>query len=203
MPKSKSKRGKKYQPKPIAIPLAVHPSVIKHQEDTLSNIETAFLIKLRNGLCDEIDCGNALNLFNFVMYIIAHQRKEYKEGRYPRDEYVAQLISSARSVKKILNRIKEGKSAVATMAEYDLILDSIQSATTFAKERLHQAPSLFINEWNASLLLVAGAGSNDVEGVRKQIDWCYEQSVKISHMTLTQQDRVFDALQMSGQNALK
>jgi hypothetical protein len=170
MPKSKSKRGKAYRPKPIAIPLAVHPSVIKHQESILSNIETAFLIKLRNGLCDEVDCGNALNLFNFVMYIIAHQRKEYREGRYPRDEYVAQLISSARSVKKILNRLKEGKSAVAT---------------------------------NASLLLVAGAGSNDVEGVRKQIDWCYEQSVKISHMTLTQQDRVFDALQMSGQNALK
>ena len=202
MPRSKKPR-KPHKAKPIAIPLAVPKAVIKKQEETLSNIETAFLLKLRTGDIDRIDCGNALNLFNFVMYILAHQRKEFTEGRYPRDEYVAQLIGASRAVKNILTRLRNGQSAVATMDDYDLILDTIQSATTFAVDRLHESPSLFINEWNASLLMVAGAGDKDVVGVRRQIDWCYEQAVKISHMSYAQQDKVFDELQMSGLNALK
>ena len=197
MPKSKRPR-KHYKTKPVAVRLGAPEDVLKGTMAILERTETAFLFRLRTGEIQLPDCGDALNLMNYVMFSICHQRSVFNDRDYPRDEFLNQVVSASQAVKRIMRRIKAGQSAVATADDYSLILDTLEACTLFAREQITKAPTTFIDEWNGARLVIAGSGSYNVRCGRKTIEWCYSQAQKIGHMPIHQQAVVFETLEKEG-----
>ena len=200
MPRSKKPR-KAHRPKPVSVKLGAPRAVLEGVISQIGTTETAFLLKLRTGEIGKQDCADALSLMNYVMFSICRQRSVFNEKDYPREEFLNQVVDAAKAIRRIMDRIKDGLSAVGTADDYGLILDTLEACTRFAREQIEKAPTTFIDEWNGARLVVAGSGSRTIRCGRKTIEWCYEQAQRIGHMTLAQQSVVFDALERDGINA--
>ena len=197
MPRSKKPR-KAHRPKPVSVKLGAPRAVLEGVISQIGTTETAFLLKLRTGEIGKQDCADALSLMNYVMFSICRQRSVFNEKDYPREEFLNQVVDAAKAIRRIMDRIKDGLSAVGTADDYGLILDTLEACTRFAREQIEKAPTTFIDEWNGARLVVAGSGSRTIRCGRKTIEWCYEQAVRVAHMRPEQQEIVFREVEVKG-----
>jgi hypothetical protein len=127
-------------------------------------------------------------VFNISLFAMTHRQKGFAD--YPLDEISEQIIQAGIDNSRVIERAKKLGHVVCTGDEIESICDTLQACVTFCREQLDQCPGIFVVEVNAAKLL-----TNTHEGrirVSKQnIDWAYDQAMKVTHMRPETQERLF------------
>ena len=188
MPKSKSKRGKRYQPKPCGIPLGFRPQRLEQIEAMFTNVETSVLLKLRAGECSLDEMRAVRDVLNIALFSMTHRQTGFKD--WPLDELSEQIIQAGADNARVIERAKERGRVVCTGDEIESICDTLQACVTFCQEQLKQCPGIFVVEVNAAKILTH-THMGRVTVTKKNIDWVFDKAMEITHMRPDTQERLF------------
>lgn len=198
MPASRSTRGKRHCVKPIGFRLPPSPKTVESIKDMLERLETSVLFRLREGKCGLEDFYDIRDVLNIVAYILTRRQKAFRNQLSELKSSLEEITEAGRANKRLQDRVKEGKSAVAHGWEYGLILSVLEDCTEFCIAELEEAPGMFIDDFNASKVITAGRGSAEVSVSKKIIDWAYGIAVQVSRMSYRQQEIFWNEIDQRG-----
>jgi len=198
MPASRSTRGKRHCVKPIGFRLPPSPKTVESIKAMLERLETSVLFRLREGKCVLEDFCDIRDVLNIVAYIMTRRQKAFRDRSAELRSSLDEITEAGRANKRLSDRVKEGKSAVAHGWEYELILDVLEDCTEFCIAELNEAPGMFIDDFNASKVITAGRISAEVSVSKKIIDWAYGVAVQVSRMSYRQQEIFWNEVDQRG-----
>jgi hypothetical protein len=187
MPRSKKPRHPHRQ-KAVALPLSFKQERLEQIEGMFNNVETRVLMKIKEGLCELDEMRAVSDVYNIVFFALAHRQKEFAD--YPLMEISEQITQAGDDTVRVIERAGKVGRVVCTGDEIGSILDTLQACVTFCRQQLAQCPSIFVVEVNAAKLL-AQTHSGRIAVSKKNIDWAYDQAMRVTHMRPETQERLF------------
>lgn len=151
MPKSKKPR-KKFVSGQHAIAIrGVSPSIINNIRTEIANAEVALRIKLPRGEATYSDLDQVRSLFNCLMFCLEHRQKviNFAEAEAAANE----LLQAGIDLGNVMERGAESGRFVCRASEMTSILAGMQTADDFFFASLKTCPVIFVDEFNASLLI--------------------------------------------------
>ncbi len=191
MPKSKSKRGKAYRPKAIALPLHFSPAKLEEIESMIANVETRVLLKIKTGECEVEEMRGVRDVLNIALFAMVHRQKGFKD--YPLEEIAEQIVQAGVDTARVIERAKKLGRVVCTGDEMGSILDTLEACVRFCREQLEQCPGIFAVEINAAKMMTS-THEGRVTVSKKSIDWVFDRAMQITHARPEARARLFAEL---------
>ena len=190
MPKS-SKPRKPYHPKPVGLPVGFKAERMDQIVSMFTNVETSVLAKIKEGQCTLDEMRAVRDVFNISLFAMTHRQKGFAD--YPLDEISEQIIQAGSDTARVIERAKKLGHVVCSGDELGSILDTLQACVTFCLEQLDQCPGIFVVEVNAAKLMTS-THEGRIRVSKKNIDWCYDRAMQITHTRPEAQERLFAEL---------